>query len=99
MQNYFIDKYSEKLVEPEKLIVKKGIIVGLAYGISQFIFFASFGILFYLGAIFVESNEGINPADVFKAITALLFAGMATGTTMLFLPDIGEAKSSAKKIF
>ena len=53
LQKYFIDKYADKLAESEKTLIKKGVIIGLAYGISQCIFYASCGILFFLGAVFV----------------------------------------------
>lgn len=81
------------------MLVKKGIIIGLAYGVSQFIMYASFGILFFLGAIFVQENESVNTPDMFKALLALMFAGMGLGQATLFLPDLAGAKISAKQIF
>ena len=36
---------------------------------------------------------------MFKALLALMFAGMGLGQTMIFLPDLAGAKISAQQIF
>lgn len=48
------NKYDEKMVTPYHLAIKKGNISGVLYGLSQFIMFIIFGLIFFLGAVFVR---------------------------------------------
>lgn len=92
------NKYNQKLEEPLKLGTKKGIISGALYGVSQFILFLVFGLIFYLGIVFLNRNN-IEISDVFVAIYAIAFSGMTAGNNVHFMPDIGAAKKSAASLF
>lgn len=51
-------RYDEKMEEPYALAVKKGNASGFFFGLSQIVMFTIFGVLFFLGALFVRDNPG-----------------------------------------
>ena len=91
-------KFSEKLVDPLRFGIKKGIISGLMYGITQLALFFIFGLIFYLGLIFMVRNN-LQADNVFTAIYAIMFSGMTAGNNAHFMPDLAAARSSAANIF
>ena len=54
---------------------------------SQVTNFIAFGIMFYIGAIFMNSY-GAELLDVFTVIYVILFAGLTIGNNTNFIPDI-----------
>jgi ATP-binding cassette subfamily B (MDR/TAP) protein 1 len=84
--------------------IRKGIFSGVLFGVSQFILFLIFGLLFYLGALVVRDNysqdeffQGV--LNMFTAIYGIVFAAMTVGNNSHFLPDVGAAKNSAANLF
>jgi ATP-binding cassette subfamily B (MDR/TAP) protein 1 len=73
-------------------------ISGFLYGLTQIIMFFVFGLIFYLGTIFLRDN-GLDIANVFTAIYAIMFSGMTAGNNSHFMPDAAAAKTSAINIF
>lgn len=61
--------------------------------------FSIFGILFYLGSLFVRDIEDVTTGDMFTAVYAVLFAGMTAGNNAHFMPDAAAAKNSAANLF
>lgn len=59
-QDIIARRYDEKMEEPYNLAIKKGNTSGLLFGISQFTMFLIFGLLFFLGALFVRDNEDVS---------------------------------------
>ncbi len=62
------------------------------YGITQFIMFIVFALIFFLGTVFIRDNESVSIEDVFTAIYAIMFGAMTVGNNSHFLPDIASAK-------
>jgi ABC-type bacteriocin/lantibiotic exporter with double-glycine peptidase domain len=91
-------KYTERLKVPLSIGVQKGHISGILFGTSQLIMYVAFGLLFYIGAIFRRDN-GLDIADVFTAIYAIMFAGMTAGNNSHFMPDVANGKNAAANIF
>lgn len=91
-------KYSSHLKDPLSIGIKKGNISGILFGISQFIMFIVFALIFYFGTLFIRDN-GLNVADVFTSIYSIMFAGMTAGNNSHFMPDVAAAKNSAANIF
>ena len=91
-------KYEDKLLEPMTMGIKNGMMSGFFYGLTQIIMFFIFGIIFYLGIVFMVDN-GLTIADVFTAIYAVLFSGMTAGNNAHFIPDVASSKKSAANIF
>ena len=61
--------------------------------------FLIFGLIFYLGAIFVRDNEDLDLMEMFTAVYAILFAGMTAGNNSHFAPDAAACKSAAAHLF
>ena len=91
-------KYSAKLEEPLSIGNKKGIMSGLFFGFSQFILFLVFGLIFWLGIVFMNHNN-LQIADVFIAIYAIIFSGMTAGNNAHFMPDINNSRRAAASLF
>lgn len=66
---------------------------------SQIVMFTIFGILFFLGAVFVRDNPGVTVEKMFTAIYAIMFAGMTAGNNAHFMPDAAACKNSAANLF
>jgi ABC-type multidrug transport system fused ATPase/permease subunit len=45
------------------------------------------------------NRNGLQIADVFTAIYAIMFSGMTAGNNAHFMPDIAEGKKSAASLF
>ena len=52
-------KYDEKMKKPYKLAVQRGNASGFFFGLSQVIMFSIFGILFYIGSLFVRDVPSV----------------------------------------
>lgn len=87
------------MAEPLILAIKKGNFSGFFFGLSQIIMYVIFGLLFWLGAIFVRDNEGVEVQDMFVAIFSILFAGMTIGNNAHFLPDTASCRIAAANLF
>ena len=98
-ENIVAKRYEERLEKPYKLAIRKGNISGLFYGLSQIVLFVIFGLLFFLGALFVRDNESVEIDDMFTAIYAIMFAGMTAGNNSHFIPDAAACNNSAANIF
>ena len=85
---------------------------GLAFGFSQFVIYAVFGLLFYGGGwVIEESCEqqlvggvvvpvcSVDPKNVFIALFAIFFGANHAGMAMSMGPDLGKAALAATKIF
>lgn len=96
--NTIAKKYDEKLVEPYELAKKKGNLAGIFYGLSRFVMFVNFAVIFYVGTLFVR-DYGVSFGDIFTALFAIMFAAMRTGNNMQFMPDIAASKNSAANLF
>ncbi len=103
--------YEDKLVEPLRLITKKGMISGLMFGFSQAITFLIFGSIFLAGAAFIrdgiltntfnEQGELTRSASekLFVALFGIMFAGFGAGQNSQFMPDVAEGNLSAARLF
>ena len=91
-------KYSAKLEEPLSIGNKKGLMGGFFFGLSQFILFLVFGLIFYLGIVFMNANN-LSIGDVFVAIYAIMFSGMTAGNNAHFMPDMNNSRRAAASLF
>lgn len=93
------NRYDKKLEKPYTLAKQKGLLSGFFFGLSQLIMFTIFGILFYLGALFVRDNEEVTIQNMFTAVFGILFAGMTAGNNAHFMPDAAASRNSAANLF
>lgn len=97
-QDVFIDRYVEELKGPLANGRRTALFSGIMFGFAEFLVQALWAISFWVGSVFVKSNDCTFP-DLFEAISGLLFAGSAIGQSALFMPDIGKSKAAASSIF
>ena len=98
VENTVLHKYSRYIDGPQAMLTKNGLISGFFFGFSQVTTFIIFGLLFYIGTIFVR-DQGSSLLNVFTAIYEMFFAGITLGNNTHFMPDINEAKIAASHIF
>ena len=61
--------------------------------------FFVFGILFFIGGLFIEKNEDLSVEKVFTVIYSIIYAGIISGQNAHFIPDVTSSKIAAAKIF
>lgn len=67
VENTVINKYNKYIDEPQLMLTKNSIISGFFFGLSQVSTYIVFGVLFYIGTIFMK-NYGVSLLDVFTAV-------------------------------
>ena len=67
-------------------------------GLSIFIQFLSFGVMFYTGIIYIETYN-IPIEGVLEAIFLIVFAGFSIVNSSNYMPDLSSAKQAVNKIF
>jgi ATP-binding cassette subfamily B (MDR/TAP) protein 1 len=82
----------------EASLTKKGHLAGFLFGLSQFVLFAQNAVIFYVAALFTQS-DGLTFRDMFLAMFAIMMSAMATGRASHFLPDVGAGKNACRRIF
>lgn len=97
-EDMFIRRFNAKIEGPMKEASFKGIVSGLGFGLSQFLMFCFFAVIFYVGAV-LQDTQGVGIKEFFVSLLAIIQAAGATGGSSNFLPDFGEAVVSAEKIF
>ncbi|EGR27069.1 hypothetical protein IMG5_202500 [Ichthyophthirius multifiliis] len=89
---------NQKLEKPALILNKKGYVSGIMFGLSQFIMFNVYGIIFYVGAIFVRDN-GVSAKEMFVSIFCIMFAAFGAGNSSHFMGDVGAAINAAVGLF
>ena len=64
----------------------------------MFMFFI-FGLILFLGTVFIRDNEDVTIEDVFTVIYVIDFGAETVGNNFHFLPDLASAKKAAASLF
>lgn len=67
-----MDLYKKKCEAPAKHGVRQGIISGVGFGLSNFVLFCTYALVFYVGARFVEDGKA-NFSQVFKVRNKFMY--------------------------
>jgi ATP-binding cassette subfamily B (MDR/TAP) protein 1 len=97
-EDQIISKYSRKLDEIQEKQNSKKITSGIFFGLSFFILFMTYGLIFYLSSIFIRDNN-LQITDAFSAVFLVLFSGIIAGNNVKSMPDLGMLKITAEKLF
>jgi hypothetical protein len=54
VENTVLHKYEKLLEEPQAMLIRNSAISGFFFGLSQIMTFIVFGVLFYIGTIFMR---------------------------------------------
>jgi hypothetical protein len=67
VENTVLHKYENYIDGPQAMLTKNSLISGFFFGLSQISTFIVFGVLFYIGTIFMR-NYGVSLLDIFTAV-------------------------------
>lgn len=100
IQRKMVKNYEERLVEAEKVSIKKGILQGFFNGA----FFGIFDVIYAVGifyAIYLSRSDSANYTvlNLIPAFFCIFTSSIALGQSIPFLSALGGAKGSAKKVF
>ena len=90
--------YSDALRKPAKAATKKGFVSGLFFGLSQLGIFIVFGVIFYIGSLFMRDYD-LEFRQVYQAVFGIMFASIDMGNSMQLIPDAARSMAAAKSIF
>ncbi|WVZ69174.1 hypothetical protein U9M48_018005 [Paspalum notatum var. saurae] len=93
-----VTTYNEKCEALRKQGIRSGIVGGLGYGFSFLILYATYGLGFYVGALFVSQGKTTFP-DVFRVFFALVLAAVGVSQASALAADATKASDSAISIF
>ncbi|XP_040374774.1 ABC transporter B family member 11 isoform X1 [Rosa chinensis] len=93
-----IELYKKKCDGPIKTGIRQGIVTGIGFGVSLFLQFSVFALIFYTGGLLVAAGKTTFFA-VFQAFFALTIASLGLAQSSSLAPDVSKGKSSAASIF
>ena len=79
--------------EISTVLTKQCLISGFVFGLSYFLQYLTFGLMFYLGAVYSQAYT-INSGDSLTAICLLIFACFAAGNNVNYIDDISNTSKS-----
>ena len=96
-EEQLLNKFSKKAEIYRKKKIKGAICSSTLLAFSQFIQFVVYGLLFYVGAIFVRDN-GLSFTNLMIAMFGLMFGAYGAGMANQFMGNIGAAQASSKRV-
>ena len=97
-EKIFLQRYAALLPAVRKAAIKRGSISGIFLGLSNFIMFGFFALVFYVGALLV-TKQGLGVMDMFLGMFALAFGAFDLGASQQLMPDVGKAVASSRTLF
>jgi hypothetical protein len=75
-------------------------IVGFRFGLSQFLIFVSFTIMFYFGSLILNSNpNSVTVLSLFSSIFSVIWPGWTSGSNFFRSPNLKNTKIVAANNF
>ncbi|XP_024195312.2 ABC transporter B family member 21 [Rosa chinensis] len=93
-----IELYKKKCESPIKTGIRQGLVSGIGFGVSLFLLFSAFALIFYTGGLLVAAGKTTASA-VFRAVFALTIASFGLAQSSSLATDVSKGKSSAASIF
>ncbi|KAF4693310.1 (ABC) transporter [Perkinsus olseni] len=97
-ESWTVDRYAEFASDANDTSGSTAIIRGLLFGGSNCIIFLAYALGFWYGGHLMVYN-GLGYSRMLQSLMSVMFAAMAVGQAMAFLPDVAEAKVSAHDVF
>jgi ATP-binding cassette subfamily B (MDR/TAP) protein 1 len=98
MQSKVVRMYKRVLKNGFKNINKKSISNRFLFGMSQFMMYAAYAVIYFAGAQFIY-NDTLTMETMFRAIFSLLYAGFGLGQAQQYLANMSQAKAALVNIF
>ncbi|XP_061995041.1 ABC transporter B family member 21-like isoform X2 [Rosa rugosa] len=93
-----IELYKKKCESPIKTGIRQGLVSGIGFGVSLFLLFSAFALIFYTGGLLVAAGK-TTASSVFRAVFALTIASFGLAQSSSLATDVSKGKSSAASIF
>ncbi|KAG5493864.1 hypothetical protein JKF63_01696 [Porcisia hertigi] len=93
-----VEAFKKTLREEMPRNVKKGIIAGSVYGITQFLMYSVYALCFWYGSKLISRGEA-DLKDVMIASMSVLSGAQNAGEAGAFATKLADAERSAKRIF
>lgn len=77
---------------------KYGNLTGIAFGIGQALISILFSLIFYIGALLVQSGT-ITVLQLYTSVYAIMFSGIQTGSNIHFVGKLAAAGVAACNYF
>ena len=78
--------------------MKKYLFSGFMYGVSYFLQYLCFALMFFLSAIY-DTKYDVDISDSLASMFLIIFAAISAGNQTNFMQDISNAKIAAKNLF
>lgn len=98
MQDNVVNFYSHVLDRLNRNLIKTSVYNGIFYGVSQFVIFILYAVLFYAGGTF-KSQGTLEFKPMMRAIFTILFSALGIGIAQLFVGDYEAAKKSVVSLY
>jgi len=98
LKDRLVDLYDEFLAGPQALSKKKGVTIGLSFGISQGIIFVVYSIAFWYGARLIVFGS-YTFQDVINVFFAIVMAGFGAGQAAAMAPDVSKGGHAVSSVF
>jgi ATP-binding cassette subfamily B (MDR/TAP) protein 1 len=100
MQAKVVDMYTAILMSKDKSLKKTAFINGLLFGLSQFVMFAIYAVVFFAGAHFmVNTDHPLSLDNFLKGTYCIILAAFGLGQAQQYLGDIEKSKDALLNIF
>lgn len=97
-QSKAVKLYDEFLETQRQSVLKKHFLSGLTFGFSQFIIYAAFSLVYYVGARLLVDNK-VDYDSMNKAIFSVIFGAFGLGNAQIYVGDYAKAKEALINIF
>ena len=97
-REHVVKKYGHFMKGPAREGTKTAVKAGLAFGYSQFMQLAPWGLVLYIGAVFIDKGW-IDFNSMLVVFMGLTFGSLGIAQSAAVVPDIGKADGAVKSIF
>ena len=97
-EDFFVSMYAQNILGPHRLVIRGTMLSSFGYGLSQALTLFAFCLAFYYGAqLIIWKLYDVN--QVFRALFAVIFAGISMGQISSVAPNLARSKIAALDLF
>nr|ACS87806.1 putative p-glycoprotein [Angomonas deanei] len=93
-----VEAFKQSLAKEGPRMVKKGLVAGFIYGITQFIFYGVYALCFWYGGKLIDNGEA-DFKDVMIAAMSVLMGAQNAGEAGAFATKLADAERAAARVF
>lgn len=97
-EDYFRTRYNEMTAVMRKPLVRKALVTGVGFGISEFCFYLLWYAAFKSGGDFVERGY-CTFKEMLQSTLAVMFSAITLGNVAVWAPDVGASQLGATHVY